>query len=72
MRYNNDTCVVELSVRELCGLAHRSGNLDAAHPQRRFDAMRRGSELHRDLQKGQENYTAEVSLCNTLTHHGIT
>ena len=72
MRYDHDTCAVELSVRELCGLAHSSGNLDASHPRHRLDAMRRGGELHRDLQKGQKNYTAEVPLCNTVTHRGIT
>ena len=30
MRYNTDTCTVELSVRELCAMAHKSGSLDAA------------------------------------------
>lgn len=72
MRYNNETCVVEISVRELCAVAHRSGNLDAAYPRRRMEALQRGSELHRKLQAGQKNYTAEVFLRNTATHRGIT
>lgn len=71
MRYNGERCTVELSVRELCALAHQSGDLDTMRPHRRYDAMQRGSELHRKLQKG-EGYTAEVFLRNTEIHHGIT
>ena len=71
MRYHDEISTVELSVRELCALAHRGGNLDAAHPQRRFEAMQRGSELHRELQAKEKNYTPEVFLRNTLTRNGI-
>ncbi|MBQ8340805.1 MAG: ATP-dependent DNA helicase [Clostridia bacterium] len=72
MRYNRETYTVDLSVRELCAMAHQSGSLDASHPHRRTEAMQRGSELHRKLQAGEKNYTAEVFLRNTVTHRGIT
>ncbi|MBQ8358065.1 MAG: ATP-dependent DNA helicase [Clostridia bacterium] len=71
MRYNKDTCAMELSVRELCALAHKSGNLDAGAPHRRFDAMRKGSEIHRSVQATEKNYNAEVFLRNTTIYHGI-
>lgn len=71
MRYNTENGALELSVRELCALAHRGGNLDAGAPRRRRDAMQRGSELHRALQASQENYSSEVVVRNTMTYRGI-
>lgn len=71
MRYNSETCAIELSVRELCALAHQSGSLDASRPRRSLEAMHRGSELHRTLQSKEKNYTAEVFLRNTVSYHGI-
>ena len=71
MRYNADACTVELSVRELCAMAHKSGSLDAGSPHRRIEAMRKGGELHRRLQEGQLNYCAEVFLRNTIVYRGI-
>ena len=34
MHYCTETYVIELTVDELCALAHRGGNLDARFPQR--------------------------------------
>ena len=39
MRYFADTCAVELSVDELCALAHKSGHLDARRPHRMPQAV---------------------------------
>lgn len=71
MRYNTDNCAVELSVRELCVMAHKSGSLDAAAPHRSIQAMQKGGELHRSLQKSEKNYRAEVFLRHTTVYHGI-
>ena len=71
MRYNTENGALELSVRELCALAHRGGNLDTGAPHHRREAMQRGSELHRSLQRAGENYTPEVTLRNTMTYRGI-
>ena len=72
MRYNEELCTVELSVRELCALAHQSGSLDASgSPRHRKEAMRQGSEIHRKLQRSEPHYTAEVAVRNVMTYHGI-
>ena len=71
MRYNTDTCAMELSVRELCAMAHQSGSLEAGSPMQRLDNMKRGSEIHRKLQAAEPNYTSEVVVRNTTTYHGI-
>ena len=73
MVYHTDTCTMELSVRELCERAHKSGSLDTGRPRRSPEKLNAGAALHRELQKkGRENYQAEVPLCNTTTCHGIT
>ena len=72
MRYNQDLCTVELSVRELCALAHQSGHLDASgSPRHRLEAMQEGTKRHRALQAAEPNYKAEVFVRNTMTYHGI-
>lgn len=71
MRYNSDLCTMELSVRELCALAHQSGSLDASSPRSRFAAMQKGSEIHRALQGAEPNYKAEVFVRNTMVYRGI-
>lgn len=73
MFYNTDTGVLELSVRELCERAHKSGSLDTRHPRRSGDVLLEGAALHRKLQqKSAPDYRAEVVLCNTTVYHGIT
>ncbi|MBE6702878.1 MAG: ATP-dependent DNA helicase [Ruminococcaceae bacterium] len=71
MRYQQDCHTIELSVRELCALAHQSGSLEFGSPRQRIEAMRRGGELHRKMQAKEKNYTAEVFLRNTVSFHGI-
>ena len=72
MRYNEECCTVELSVRELCALAHQSGSLDASgSPRHRKEAMRQGCEIHRKLQRSEPHYVAEVPVRNVMTYHGI-
>ena len=72
MRYNQDLCTVELSVRELCALAHQSGHLDASgSPRHRLEAMQEGAKRHRALQAAEPKYKAEVFVRNTMTYHGI-
>ena len=68
MRYSADTCAVELTVDELCALAHKSGHLDARHPRRGVAAVDpRKYKLPAEPAR-EEN----VLLRNTLTHNGIT
>ena len=71
MRYQESTCTVELSVRELCGMALREPDLDAGG-RISFAALREGSEVHRKLQKERDaTYRAEESLSATLSYDGI-
>lgn len=73
MFYNTDTGALELSVRELCARAHKSGSLDTRRPRRMGEAMAEGAAIHRELQKKSgPGYRAEVVLCNTTVYHGIT
>ena len=72
MRYNAQTAAVELSVRELCQMAHKSGSIDARRPHRSLAAMQKGSEAHRKLQSGRgPHYKCEVELCNTTLFEGL-
>ncbi len=68
MRYCADRCTVELSVDELCALAHKSGHLDARHPRRAPQTVDpRKFDLPNEPQR-EEN----LLLRNTLTLGGIT
>ena len=71
MRYCSDTCVIELSVDELCALAHKSGHLDARHPQHTPRATKRldTKKLKLPRETGREE---RYPLRNTITHLGIT
>ena len=72
MLYNADNCALELSVRELCEMAHRSGSIDARYPMSKHEAMKKGGELHRKLQsKEGPSYQAEVFLRYTTLYDGI-
>ncbi len=71
MRYNRDTCVVELSVEELCALAHQSGHLDARRPRRSVCGEKRIDEKQLRLPP-EQGRACNVFLRNTLTHNGIT
>ena len=74
MKYNESQCCVELSVRELCTLALRGGDLDASRFSGvwGFDAARAGSEMHRRIQESAGgSYRPEVSLTNTTLSGGI-
>ena len=71
MKYVEDSCAVELSVRELCSLAFSGGDLDS---KRRvsFSDMQKGSENHRRIQRDVGVfYTPEVELSNTSVYDGI-
>ena len=72
MRYNGETAAVELSVCELCYMAHKSGSIDARHPRRPLAAVQKGGEAHQKLQTGRgPYYKSEVSLCNTTLFDGL-
>ncbi len=72
MQYHTETAAIELSVRELCAMAHKSGSIDARHPYRGRDALQKGSEAHRKLQaKEGPAYQSEVTLRNTTLYNGI-
>ncbi|MBQ7384006.1 MAG: hypothetical protein IJV72_04360 [Clostridia bacterium] len=71
MKYNTNTCSVELSVGELCARAFAGGDLDAGHRVSR-ESLLRGQNIHRKLQSSEERgYTPEVSLSNTRLYDGI-
>lgn len=71
MKYDLNTCTVEMSVRSLCELALRSGDIDS---RRRTgnEALLLGGEIHRKLQSEADGYyTPEVSLTNTTLYGGM-
>ncbi len=71
MRYNTDTCTIEMSVRSLCALAARSGDLDAAS-RNGVETMAEGVKIHSRLQaEAGGAYNAEVPLCNTVLYNGM-
>ena len=73
MKYNKDTCAVEMSVRALCELVAKSGDLGT--PMRTvdgFEALRNGAEIHRRLQSEAGGYySPEVSLSATVLFDGL-
>lgn len=71
MRYNLDTCAVELSVRALCEMATKRGDLGGAR-HANAKAMADGGAIHRKLQAEAKGfYCPEVSLSNTMLYGGI-
>ncbi|MBQ9783263.1 MAG: ATP-dependent DNA helicase [Clostridia bacterium] len=71
MRYNPNTCAVELSVRLLCEMALKSGDLGGFHGAG-VEAMADGAAMHRKLQaEAGGYYNPEVSLQNTTLLSGI-
>ena len=74
MRYDIERAAVILSVRELCELALRSGDLDLRFGGRGFSPERAaiGSKIHRKLQaEAGALYDAEVPICSTVLFHNI-
>lgn len=71
MRYNSDTCAVELSVRALCEMTVKHGDLGGA-PFGHTKAMADGGAIHRKLQAQAGGfYNSEVTLSNTMLYGGI-
>lgn len=71
MRYCSDTCTVQLTVDELCALAHKTGHIDARYPHRSPRAVKHLDQKKLKLPRevGRE---AAYLLRNTVTHLGIT
>ncbi len=70
MKYNADTCTIELGVRSLCALAMRSGDLDLRGGS--IHAMQSGADIHRRLQAEAGGfYNPEVALQNTSLFEGM-
>ncbi len=71
MKYNENNCTVELSVRELCALALMGGNLDSSR-RVSYEAMAEGAKIHRRLQAEAGGfYNAEISLSNTSNYEDV-
>ena len=68
MRYCAERCAVELSLDELCALAHKSGHLDARYPRRSSQVIDPRALKLPNEDKREEN----VLLRHTLTLGGIT
>ena len=71
MKYDQERCAIELSVSELCALAHPSGNLEYGSPLKRSRQGRPGAEQRRKLQAGEVNYRADVLLRNTVQYGDV-
>ena len=71
MRYNKDTCTVEMSVRSLCALALKTGDIDARR-RTSVSVLVDGARIHRKLQSEAAGYyNPEVSLVNTTLFDGM-
>ena len=71
MRYNEETCAIEMSVRLLCETALMRGALDSSRRSSR-EAMADGARIHRKLQaEAGGYYNPEVSLTNTSSYGGL-
>ncbi|MBO5416378.1 MAG: ATP-dependent DNA helicase [Clostridia bacterium] len=71
MKYDINTCSVELSVGELCARVFAGGDLDTGRRGSR-EALWQGQEIHKRIQSAEERgYTPEVSLSNTQLYDGI-
>ncbi len=71
MKYNKETCAVELSARDLCNIALRKGDLDA-FSKASFELPRDDKELFYRIQsEAGAYYNPDVELCNTATLSGI-
>ncbi len=71
MKYDSNTCSVNMSVRSLCALALRHGDLDfSSRPSR--ESMLAGADIHRRLQREAGGiYSPEASLSCTTLYGGI-
>lgn len=71
MKYIENNCSIELSVRELCSRAYAAGDIDSRF-HTSLDAYTAGAEIHRRIQReAGAHYSAEVSLINTVSFGGI-
>ena len=74
LRYCEERATLECSVRDLCALAMRSGDLDRGAYRSAFSRMQEGAALHRELQAAMgPEYKPEVPfspavLCDGLTY----
>ncbi len=71
MKYNGENQTIEMSVRELCALAMKHGDIDSRFPPLPSSLLE-GAEIHRTLQKEAGGYyNPEVPLEATVLHEGI-
>ena len=74
VKYDADRCVIQISVRELCSIALKSGNIDSRRPSpfSKNYGEKTPAELHSELQKSRKgNYQREVSLLNTTLYGDV-
>lgn len=69
MRYNANTCVIELTVDELCARAHQSGHIDVRYGTHKGEKRIDPSRISALAEAGRSTC---VMLRNTLTYNGIT
>ncbi len=71
MKYNSNTCTIDMSVRSLCALVAKGGDLDASRSVS-VEALANGTKVHTKLQREAGGYyNAEVTLTNTTLCDGI-
>ena len=70
MKYNKNSKAIEMSVRSLCSLAVKHGNIDYRYSNEERSIS--GGDAHRKLQaEAGGYYDPEVTLVNTMLHDGI-
>ena len=73
MKYSDGK--IRISVRELCAVSQRVGDLDNRRVTVPYSVLLRGAELHRDVQNlnklRYEDYEREVSLTHEHEYYGV-
>lgn len=73
LRYCEERATLECSVRDLCALALRSGDLDRGAYRAVFSRMQEGAALHRELQAAMgPEYKPEVPFSHAVLCDGLT
>lgn len=70
MKYNGSTCTVELTVRELCALVLKSGDLNSKRGTRIAEC--RSADIYERLQRDAGGYyTSDTAVVSTVLFNGI-
>lgn len=71
MKYNSNSCTLELSVGELCSLALKSGDIDARRKNSTFKPILDKGTYEKLQAEANGYYSADIPLSNTFLYNGM-